>query len=46
MDACDRRAGQGAGEPIYPIVPGYNSVIAERAVPERRATVDALQELS
>jgi pimeloyl-ACP methyl ester carboxylesterase len=34
-----------AGEPVGPIVVRYNADIAERAVPEWRATLDALQEL-
>jgi pimeloyl-ACP methyl ester carboxylesterase len=34
-----------AGEPVGPIVVPYNAGIAERAVPEWRAVLDALQEL-
>ena len=34
-----------AGEPVGPIVVRYNSYLAELAVPEYRATLDALQEL-
>ncbi|MFC4504074.1 MULTISPECIES: alpha/beta hydrolase [Streptomyces] len=34
-----------AGEPVGPIVVRYNLHLAERAVPEWRATLDALQEL-
>lgn len=34
-----------AGEPVGPIVVRYNTHPAERAVPEWRATLDALQEL-
>jgi pimeloyl-ACP methyl ester carboxylesterase len=34
-----------AGEPVGPIVVPYNADIAERAVPEWQATLDALQEL-
>jgi hypothetical protein len=34
-----------AGEPIGPIVTDYNSSLAERAVPEWQATLDALQAL-
>lgn len=34
-----------AGEPLGPIVVRYNAVIAERAVPEWQATLDALQQL-
>ncbi len=33
-----------AGEPVGPIVVRYNAQLAERAVPEWRATLDALQE--
>jgi alpha-beta hydrolase superfamily lysophospholipase len=39
------RAARAAGEPIDTIVIDYNSSLAERAVPEWRATVDALQAL-
>jgi dienelactone hydrolase len=39
------RATRGAGEPIGPLVARYNAVLAERAVPEWRATLDALQAL-
>ncbi|MEV4253176.1 alpha/beta hydrolase [Spirillospora sp. NPDC049652] len=34
-----------AGEPIGPIVGEYNASLAERAVPEWRAAIDALQDL-
>jgi pimeloyl-ACP methyl ester carboxylesterase len=34
-----------AGEPVGPIVVRYNADLAERAVPEWQATLDALQEL-
>ena len=34
-----------AGEPVGPIVGRYNAHLAERAVPEWQATLDALQEL-
>ncbi len=34
-----------AGEPVGPIVVRYNAHLAERAVPEWRATLDALQRL-
>lgn len=34
-----------AGEPVGPLIPGYNAAVAERAVPEWRATLDALQRL-
>jgi dienelactone hydrolase len=39
------RATRTAGEPIAPLVARYNAVLAERAVPEWRATLDALQAL-
>jgi len=39
------RQAQSSGEPLLPIVIGYNTSVAERAVPEWRATLDALQEL-
>lgn len=42
--AAMRRA-MAAGEPVGPIVVRYNGHLAERAVPEWRATLDALQEL-
>ncbi|WP_067452076.1 hypothetical protein [Actinomadura macra] len=35
-----------AGEPVGPVVVRYNAHLAERAVPEWRATLDALQELT
>ena len=35
-----------AGEPVGPIVVRYNAHLAERAVPEWQATLDALQELA
>lgn len=37
---------RAAGEPEGPIVARYNAHLAERAVPEWRTTLDALQELS
>ena len=37
------RSARAAGEPIGPLVARYNTVLAERAVPEWRATLDALQ---
>jgi pimeloyl-ACP methyl ester carboxylesterase len=40
------REAQGAGEPVGPIVVRYNAQLAERAVPEWRATLDALEELT
>ena len=39
------RQAMTAGEPVGPIVVRYNAHLAERAVPEWRATLDALQEL-
>ncbi|MEU8873768.1 alpha/beta hydrolase [Streptomyces javensis] len=42
--AAMRRA-MAAGEPVGPIVVRYNAHLAERAVPEWRTTLDALQEL-
>ena len=37
---------RAAGQPIGPIIVDYNSSLAERAVPEWQATLDALQSLS
>jgi hypothetical protein len=39
------RQARAAGEPIRPFVVEYNSSLAERAVPEWQATIDALQAL-
>ena len=39
------RAARAAGQPIDTIVIDYNSSLAERAVPEWQATLDAIQEL-
>jgi len=39
------RQAMAAGEPVGPIVIRYNAHLAERAVPEWRATLDALQRL-
>ncbi|OAH13099.1 dienelactone hydrolase family protein [Streptomyces jeddahensis] len=39
------RQAMAAGEPVAPIVVRYNLLLAERAVPEWQATLDALQEL-
>jgi dienelactone hydrolase len=36
---------RAAGEPVGPIVAEYNTALAERAVPEWQATLDALQAL-
>lgn len=50
-DADDQRwvdamlRARSAGEPIGPIVAEYNTSLAERAVPEWQATLDALQAL-
>ena len=44
-DVAELRAAQAAGEPQGPIVVRYNARLAELAVPEYRATLDALQEL-
>ncbi len=40
IDAIHR--ARAAGEPIAPVVVDYNMAVAERAVPEWRATLDAL----
>ncbi len=42
---ADIRQRAAAGEPIGPQVARYNAELAARAVPEWRATLDALQEL-
>ncbi|MFF5403492.1 alpha/beta hydrolase [Streptomyces misionensis] len=39
------RRAQESGEPVGPVVVRYNAHLAERAVPEWRATLDALQRL-
>jgi hypothetical protein len=39
------RRAMATGEPVGPIVVRYNADIAQRAVPEWRATLDAVQEL-
>lgn len=39
------RQAQTAGEPVAPIIVEYNASLASRAVPEWRATIDALQQL-
>ncbi|GHA64672.1 alpha/beta hydrolase [Streptomyces termitum] len=44
-DIAALRAAQAAGEPEGPVVVPYNARLAERAVPEWRAALDALQEL-
>ncbi|WP_157224250.1 hypothetical protein [Nocardia paucivorans] len=36
---------QAAGEPIGPTIAGLHTYLAERAAPERQATLDVLQEL-
>lgn len=38
------QAAMAAGEPVGPIVVRYNAHLAEQAVPEWRATLDALQD--
>ena len=42
---ADLLRAREAGEPIGPIVAAYNTSLAERAVPEWRAVLDALQAL-
>ncbi|NBE50941.1 alpha/beta hydrolase [Streptomyces boluensis] len=44
-DIAALREAQAAGEPEAPVVVPYNARLAELAVPEYRATLDALQEL-
>jgi len=44
-DIAELRKAQAAGAPEGPIVVPYNARLAERAVPEWQATLDALQEL-
>ncbi|WP_328318320.1 alpha/beta hydrolase [Streptomyces sp. NBC_00388] len=45
QEIAELRKAQAAGEPEGPIVVRYNARLAEVAVPEWRATLDALQEL-
>ncbi|MFE2538404.1 alpha/beta hydrolase family protein [Streptomyces sp. NPDC059371] len=45
QEIAELRKAQAAGEPEGPIVVRYNARLAELAVPEWRATLDALQEL-
>ncbi|MGW1965525.1 alpha/beta hydrolase [Streptomyces sp. NPDC001935] len=45
QEIAELRKAQAAGEPEAPIVVRYNARLAELAVPEWRATLDALQEL-
>ncbi|MBO0819716.1 MAG: alpha/beta hydrolase [Nocardiopsaceae bacterium] len=40
---ADLRRARAAGEPIRPVVAEFNASLAERAVPEWRAVLDALQ---
>jgi dienelactone hydrolase len=40
------RERSAAAEPIGPLMPGYNTTMAAQAVPEWRATLDALQDLA
>ncbi|MEV0845687.1 alpha/beta hydrolase [Streptomyces sp. NPDC049954] len=44
-EITELREAQAAGEPRGPVVVRYNARLAELAVPEWRATLDALQEL-
>ncbi|WP_018544046.1 alpha/beta hydrolase [Streptomyces sp. LaPpAH-108] len=44
-DIAELRRAQAAGEPEAPVVVPYNARLAEAAVPEYRALLDALQEL-
>ncbi|MEV6197673.1 alpha/beta hydrolase [Streptomyces sp. NPDC051920] len=44
-EIAELRKAQAAGEPEAPIVVRYNARLAELAVPEWRATLDALQKL-
>ncbi|MCX4748847.1 alpha/beta hydrolase [Kitasatospora sp. NBC_01287] len=44
-EIAELRAAQAAGEPAGPIVVRYNARLAELAVPEWQATLDALQQL-
>ena len=39
------RERAAAGQPVGPLIPGYNATVAARAVPEWRETLDALQRL-
>lgn len=39
------RERAAAGEPVGPLIPGYNAIIAGQAVPDWRGTLDALQRL-
>ncbi|MCC3771205.1 alpha/beta hydrolase [Streptomyces sp. UNOC14_S4] len=45
QDIAELREAQAAGEPEGPVVVRYNARLAELAVPEWQATLDALQEL-
>ncbi|KPI20253.1 hypothetical protein OK074_7595 [Actinobacteria bacterium OK074] len=45
QDVAALRRAQAAGEPEGPVVVPYNARLAELAVPEYRATLDALQQL-
>ncbi|RFC77848.1 alpha/beta hydrolase [Streptomyces sp. AcE210] len=45
QEIAELRKAQAAGEPEGPIVVRYNARLAELAVPEYQATLDALQEL-
>jgi hypothetical protein len=41
----DMQRARAAGQPLGPVVSAFNGSLAERAVPEWRATIDALQSL-
>ena len=45
QETAAMQQAMAAGEPVGPIVVRYNAHLAERAVPEWQATLDALQEL-
>ena len=45
QETAAMQRAMAAGEPVGPIVVRYNAHLAERAVPEWRATLDALQQL-
>jgi len=45
QEIAELQQAMAAGEPVGPIVVRYNAHLAERAVPEWQATLDALQKL-
>src|SRR3954454_20047841 len=45
QEIAELQQAMAAGEPVGPIVVRYNAHLAERAVPEWQATLDALQQL-